>query len=177
MRAVLHNVLCDANSSPGHRQVNTFARSILIPLLCIASTTTATTPRQGCPEPPSAHDNVLAVANEFFAALRTDDLDLFRQTTDPDFYAFDAGRKFVGNELPLFVKEAHTKGTHINWSITDPVVHVSCNIAWLTYVNVGSVETKEGQQAVTWLESMVLEYQHPKWYIRFLHSTRLPTAK
>ena len=155
--------------------MNTISRWILIPLLFISSLATATT--QTCPERPSARASVLAVANDFFVALRTDDLDLFGQTTDPDFYAFDAGRKFSGNELALFIKEAHAKGTHINWSITDPVVHVSCDTAWLTYVNQGFVETKEGRQVVTWLESMVLEYRHPKWHIRFLHSTRTPNTK
>src|SRR5215475_3645968 len=74
-------------------------------------------------------DRVLGVANEFFAALRTDDLDRFKRATDAEFYAFDAGRKFSGTELAIFVKDAHAKGTRFSWSITDPVVHVNRDIA------------------------------------------------
>jgi len=122
-------------------------------------------------------DSVLGVANEFITALRTDDLDRFRRVTDAGFYAFDAGRKFSGTELAIFVKDAHAQGMRFSWSITDPVVHVNRDIAWLTYVNQGSVETQAGNQPVTWLESMVLEYRHSHWHIRFLHSTRVPSPK
>ncbi len=35
---------------------------------------------------------------------------------------------------------------------------MTCNLAWITYVNQGSVEDASGRQAITWLESAVLEY-------------------
>jgi hypothetical protein len=49
--------------------------------------------------------------------------------------------------------------------------------AWLTYINKGFVETHDGRQSVTWLESMVFEYQHGRWHVQFLHSTRMPQPK
>jgi hypothetical protein len=60
--------------------------------------------------------------------------------------------------------------------ITDAEVHVACNLAWITYVNQGSVEDASGRQAVTWLESAILEYSDARWRIRFLHSTRASKA-
>jgi ketosteroid isomerase-like protein len=56
--------------------------------------------------------------------------------------------------------------------VTQPEVHVVGNVAWITYVNKGSVKNAAGTQQVTWLESMVLEKPDGKWKIHFVHSTR-----
>jgi ketosteroid isomerase-like protein len=139
---------------------------------CAAATTNNT-----CMESSTNRDGAVAAAGELFAALRTDDLDRFRKIVSPDFYAFDAGRRFDGSELALFVKEAHAKGTHFTWSITEPQVHMSCGTAWLTYVNKGSVGTAAGEKPLSWLESMVLQYRDSQWRISFLHSTPVPDLK
>jgi len=137
----------------------------------------ATTLAQNCPAESSGTSSVMGIANEFFEALRNDDLKKFEQVTSPSFYAFDAGRKFTGDELALFVKNAHETGTRFSWSMTDPVVHLDCRTAWLTYVNKGFVEIHDSRQSATWLESMVMEYQHGQWHLQFLHSTRIPEPK
>jgi len=112
-----------------------------------------------------------------FAALRTDDLDRFRKIVTPDFYAFDAGRRFDGDELALFVKDAHAKGMRFTWSIKEPSVHMACGYAWVTYINRGGVATAAGEQPVSWLESMVLQYSASHWRIAFLQSTRVTDPK
>jgi ketosteroid isomerase-like protein len=127
---------------------------------------------QSCVSPPASRENIVAAANELFEALRTDDVDRFRKVTGPDFYAFDAGRRFNGIELIQFIQEAHAKGTRFSWSMNEPAVHVSCGTAWITYVNKGGIETQEGRQDLTWLESMVLEYRQSDWHIAFLQSMR-----
>ena len=137
----------------------------------------AATSNNTCMESATNSDGAVAAAGELFAALRTDDLDRFRKIVSPDFYAFDAGRRFDGSELALFVKEAHGKGMRFNWSITEPLVHMSCGTAWVTYVNKGSVGTAAGEQSVTWLESMVLQYRDSHWRISFLHSSRVPDPR
>ena len=139
--------------------------------ICSAATTSIHT----CVNPAASRENVVAAATEFFEALRNDDLERFQKVTGPDFYAFDAGKRFNGTELILFIKEAHAKGTRFSWSIADPAVHVSCSTAWITYVNKGGVETNEGKQDLTWLESMVLEYRQSHWHIEFLQSMRMQT--
>lgn len=132
----------------------------------------AATSNHACVNPLASRENVLAAATELFEALRNDDVEQFQKITGPDFYAFDAGKRFNGTELILFVKDAHAKGTRFSWSITEPAVHVTCNTAWITYVNKGGIETSEGRQDLTWLESMVLEYRQSHWHIEFLQSMR-----
>jgi hypothetical protein len=137
----------------------------------------AATSNKTCVESSTNHDGAVAAAGELFAALRADDVDRFQKIVSPDFYAFDAGRRFDGSELALFVKEAHAKGVRFAWSITEPLVHMSCGTAWLTYLNKGSVGTAEGEKPVSWLESMVLQYRDSHWRIAFLHSTRVSDHK
>jgi hypothetical protein len=65
--------------------------------------------------------------------------------------------------------------------VIEPQVHVSCNLAWITYVNKGAVQDSSGRQDVTWLESAILEsaildYVNGHWLIHFFHSTRAPVS-
>jgi hypothetical protein len=112
-----------------------------------------------------------------FAAMRDDDLKRFQEIAAPNLYAYDGGRRFNGPEsLVDLIKSLHASGKRYEWSVTEPEVHVACNVAWITYVNQGSVEDNSGRQVVTWLESAVLEYANARWRIRFMHSTRAPKA-
>jgi hypothetical protein len=112
--------------------------------------------------------------DDMFAALRTDNQERLQQLTSPDFYAYDGGMRFTGPAMIDFIKQGHASGKRWVWSITDPEVHVTCNLAWITYVNQGSVEDASGRQALTWLESAIMEYSNARWHIRFIHSTRAP---
>jgi ketosteroid isomerase-like protein len=129
-----------------------------------------------CAPAASAQSEVVGVMQNLFAALRADDLKRFQEIAAPDFYAYDAGMRFTGPALVDFVKSAHASGKHYDWTVTEPEVHVTCNLAWITYINQGSVEDASGRQAVTWLESAVLEYANARWRIRFVHSTRASKA-
>jgi hypothetical protein len=73
-----------------------------------------------------------------------------------------------------FIKQGHASGKRWVWSTTDPEVHVACNLSWIAYVNQGSVEDTSGRQALTWLESAILEYSNARWHFRFVHSTGAP---
>jgi ketosteroid isomerase-like protein len=129
-----------------------------------------------CAPAASAQSDIVGVMQNLFAALRADDLKRFQEIAAPDFYAYDAGMRFTGPALVDLVKSAHVSGKHYDWNVTQPEVHVTCNLAWITYVNQGSVEDASGRQAVTWLESAVLEYANARWRIRFVHSTRASKA-
>jgi ketosteroid isomerase-like protein len=113
---------------------------------------------------------------DLFAALRAHDLQRFQEITGPDFYAYDAGLRFTGPAFMELLDKAQASGKHHEWSVTNPEVHVACNLAWITYVNQGAVEDSSGRQAVTWLESGILGYANGQWRIRFAHSTRAPIA-
>ena len=143
--------------------------------------TSATLPEQAvaaskCAPAGTAQKDIVAVMQDMFAALRAHDLQRFQQITTPDFYVYDAGMRFDGPALVELIDKAQASGKHYEWSVTNPEVHVACNLAWITYVNQGAVEDSSGRQAVTWLESGILEYADERWRIRFAHSTRAPKA-
>ena len=143
----------------------------------IASVPCTVSAASPCAAASSSEDSkVVGAVQELFDAMRTDNLERFRKITTPNFYAYDAGKRFDGTELQDFVKSAHASGKKFDWSITEPQVHVACNLAWITYVNIGAVEDASGRQPISWLESAILEYTNARWHIRFLHSSRIPKS-
>jgi len=129
-----------------------------------------------CAPAARAQDEVTAVLRTLFAAARADDLPGFRALTTPDFYAYDNGAEFAGDALMKLIQQLHAAGKKFEWNVTEPRVHASCNLAWITYVNRGAVADASGRQEMTWLESAVLEYGDGQWRIHFLHSSRVPKA-
>jgi ketosteroid isomerase-like protein len=128
-----------------------------------------------CAPTATAQHDVVGVMQEMFAAMRAEDLKRFQEIATPNFYAYDGGLRFTGPaSLVDLVKRLHASGKRYEWNVTEPEVHVACDVAWITYVNQGSVEDVSGRHVVTWLESAVLEYANARWRIRFIHSTRTP---
>ena len=122
-------------------------------------------------------DQVTETVRSFFAAASTDDLDKFHAVTAPDFYAFDAGGRFTRDALMDMIKAAHAAGKVYVWTVNDPEVHISGDMAWISYVNRGSIKDTSGTKDVTWLESAVLQKEKGIWRICFFHSTRGPEKK
>ena len=125
---------------------------------------------------PSAADQVAVTeaVRSFFAAAAGDDLAKFRAVTTPDFYAFDAGGRFTRDALMDLIKTAHAAGNVYVWTVNEPDVHISADIAWISYVNRGSIKDASGTKDVSWLESAILQKEEGRWRIRFFHSTRKP---
>jgi hypothetical protein len=107
-----------------------------------------------------------------FVALSTDDLGQFRAVTAPDFYAFDGGKRFTGDELMVLLTKLHAAGTILVWQVTEPQAYVDGQTAWMTWINRGSIGDAAGKTELTWLESAVLRRTDGTWRIHFLHSTR-----
>ena len=124
--------------------------------------------------PASDQIQVTEAVRSMYAALTADDIARFRAVTTPDFYAFDAGKRFTGDGLMDLVKTAHAAGKVYVWTVNEPDVHIDRDIAWITYVNRGSIKDASGIKEVTWLESAVLQKEKGVWRIRFFHSTRAP---
>ena len=82
-----------------------------------------------------------------------------------------------GDALMDMIKAAHTAGKAYVWTVNEPEVHITGDMAWITYVNQGSIKDASGTKDVTWLESAVLEKENGAWRIRFFHSTRVPEKK
>jgi ketosteroid isomerase-like protein len=125
---------------------------------------------------PAAADQiqVTEAIRSMFAAATADDLAKFRTVAAPDFYAFDAGGRFTGDALMDLIKTAHAAGKVYVWTVNEPEVHIYGDIAWITYVNHGSIKDASGTKNVTWLESAVLQKEKSMWRIHFFHSTRAP---
>jgi ketosteroid isomerase-like protein len=126
-----------------------------------------------CASSPADPVQVVETMRTMYAAAAADDLARFHSVTTPDFYAFDGGTRYDGDALMNTLKSFHAKGIVYVWSVTQPHVESDCHLAWITYINRGSMKDASGTKDLTWLESAVLEKQAGAWRIRFFHSTRV----
>jgi ketosteroid isomerase-like protein len=126
-------------------------------------------------DPGSEQQKVVEAVRMMFVAATKDDIALFRSVTLPEFYAFDVGSRFTGDELMALINDARADGKSYVWEVTEPQVYVDGTTAWVTYINRGSVEDVAGKKDVSWLESAVLRKSDGAWRIHFLHSTRVPS--
>lgn len=127
-----------------------------------------------CIGTPADQTQVVEAMRTMYAAAADDDLAKFHTVAAPDFYAFDGGERYNGDALMALIKQLHAAGKVYVWTVTDPHVEATCDHAWITYANRGSVQDTSGTLQRTWLESAVLQKQAGTWRIRFFHSTRVP---
>jgi hypothetical protein len=129
----------------------------------------------GCPAAaPNDEAQVVQALQTMYVAATSDDLAVFHSVAAPDFYAYDGGKRFEGDTIMTMVKNLHAAGNVYVWKVTDPEVHITCGVAWVTYVNRGSLQNASGKTELTWLESAIVQEEKGQWRIRFLHSTRAP---
>jgi ketosteroid isomerase-like protein len=112
--------------------------------------------------------------NAMFTALQTDDAAKLNSILAPDFYMFDGGRRFNGQDILAQIRTLQDSGKRFEWSVTEPDVHISGKTAWIAYVNQGKITDASGSVNQEWLESAFLERQTGLWKVRFVHSTRVP---
>ncbi len=158
--------------------VSEYPRIVLLALfslnICVAKAATA---KQNCAPIEKAESEIVGIVKQMYVAARADDLPGLIAVTTPDFYAYDGGKRFTAQSLMGLIARLHAAGKHYEWNVTDPEVHIVCDMAWVTYVNRGSIEDTTSHQDVTWLESVVLEYADKQWRMRFFHSTRVPVNR
>jgi len=147
---------------------------VAVVMLLLAPPNVLAEDRAVCDSTPVDQTAVVETMRAMYAAATADDLEKMHSVTTADFYAFDGGKRLDGDALFQLVKSAHAGGTVFVWTVTEPEVHLSCNVAWISYVNQGSVKNASGTTKVTWLESAVLVKEKGAWRIRFFHSTRAP---
>lgn len=125
----------------------------------------------------SAHQQLLDVITKLFAALRDGDAAQLHSIVTPDFYVFDNGVRMDAATLMSAIDNVKAGGKQFAWTVTEPDVHVEHGVAWIAYVNAGSITCGSVVQDQKWLESGVLEKQSGGWKIAFMHSTRVPAAR
>jgi len=123
----------------------------------------------------SDQKQVVDTVSAIFTAARADDVAKFDSVIASDFYMFDGGARFNGDSIMALIKAQHAAGKRYEWNVTEPD-HISGNIAWIAYVNKGSITDASGTVNQNWLESAFLEKQAGTWKIVFMHSTRVPLA-
>jgi len=128
---------------------------------------------------PSTNDEVQVTeaVRTMFAALSAENIPKLRTVIAPDFYAFEAGGRITGDALIDLIKKAHAAGKTYIWTVTEPEVHIDGIMAWVTYINRGSIKDASETKEVSWLESAVLRKEKDNWRIQFFHSTRVPEKK
>ncbi len=104
-----------------------------------------------------------------FTAATADDLDKLHAVIAPDFYAFEAGGRITGDALMEMLKAAHAAAKFTSDGKRTRSSHF-WDIAWITYVNRGSIKDASGTKDVTWLESAVLQKEKGIWRIHFFHA-------
>jgi ketosteroid isomerase-like protein len=119
---------------------------------------------------------VIESMTAMYSALGRDDSAGLHAVVAPDFHAFDNGKQFSADTLMSLIKALHAAGKVFVWTVTEPEVVVEGKVAWITYVNKGSIQDASGLTALQWLESAVLRKQGDRWRIAFFHSTRVPSG-
>ncbi len=125
--------------------------------------------------PTADRNQIVDTISKLFTAIGTDDGAKFNSVIASDFYIFDGGVRFHGEELIALMKAQHAAGKRYEWNVTEPDVHISGNTAWIAYVNKGSITDTSGTIKQHWLESAFLQKQAGIWRVVFMHSTRVPT--
>ena len=122
---------------------------------------------------PEAQQIIDAVTG-LFAALAKEDTAKFQSVTSPGFYTFEGGTRFDGDQILGVVKTIHAAGKRIDWTVTEPDIHIEGDTAWIAYINKGSITDASGTLPQNWLESGFLKKRDGRWQIVFMHSTRVP---
>lgn len=142
---------------------------------CVAGTMLACGAQaQSCSARPGDEAAIVETIRSMFAAATVDDVKKFEGLVEPGFYMYDNGQRFDGDAIMKLIAGAHAKGAKFVWTVTQPDVHVQCDVAWIAYVNDGSVQMTPADAVtpVKWLESAVLRRDGDKWKVEFFHSTR-----
>ena len=130
-------------------------------------------PTKSCTASDADKPAVTETIQAMLDAGMSNDLAAFNKLLAPGFYAFDGGKRWEGDALVKLVIDMHKQGYKHVWSVTDPVVEVDCDTAWIAYQNKGSVTAPDGvKQDRAWLESAFLVKRDGHWLIRFFHSSR-----
>ena len=117
---------------------------------------------------------VVEAIRSIFTALAAEDAAKLRAIIAPNFYAFEAGGRITGDALIDLMKKAHGAGKVYVWTVNEPEVHIDKGMAWVTYVNRGSIKDASETKNVSWLESAILRKDEGNWRVQFFHSTRMP---
>jgi hypothetical protein len=155
------------------RKRKALAIAVIAPMIALTSGSFGKAPQPSSGE----QQAIVDVVSTLFVAIHDDDLGKFDSLVAPGFYMFDNGVRFDGDAIMTLMKSLHSAGKRFEWHVTEPDVHIEGGIAWIAYVNRGSVTTGSVTSDQQWLESAILRKQAANWKIVFISSARAsPTS-
>ena len=135
------------------------------------------TKAQSCAQRPGEKAAVADTIRAMYADAMKNDIAAFDKLIEPGFYMFDGGQRFDGDAIMKLMAAQYAKGYVYAWTVNEPDVRVSCDEAWIAYMNRGSLTSPDGTVTpMSWLESAMLHREGHAWKLEFFHSTRVPSA-
>jgi hypothetical protein len=168
--------VCEAVSIKGivliRRNRKTLAITVIAPMIVFSSGAFGKAPQPSSGE----QQAIVDVVSTLFAAAHDDDLAKFNSVIAPGFYMVDNGARFDGDAIMTLMRNLHSAGKRFEWHVTEPDVHIEGGMAWIAYVNRGSITTGSVTSDQQWLESAILRKQSARWKIVFISSARASPA-
>ena len=118
-------------------------------------------------------DQAVQLQMRMFDALGREDRGAWDEIAAPDFRAFENGKELTKDSFFQILLDVHKSGRRIRWSVTEPRVEADCNLATLSYVNVGSIALNGGEPApVRWFETAAYRRTSDGWRLFLVTSER-----
>jgi hypothetical protein len=94
-----------------------FEMNSLLRLCCLSLAALASAAANGQQVSAIDQAEVVDAMRTMYVAATNDDLALFHAVAAPDFYAFELGKRFTGDELMALLKSRHDAGVVYVWRI------------------------------------------------------------
>jgi ketosteroid isomerase-like protein len=114
---------------------------------------------------------IAQTVQDMLSAAQRADVEAFDKVTEPGTIFLEGGKKMSRDAIFSLVTAHPPSGMTMQWSVTEPDVHVSGNTAWISYVDKGLLTGDVTVKHMTWLESAVLEKAGVRWRIVLFHSS------
>lgn len=148
-----------------------FAAHVLLGVIGVASLGSASYAQTSTKPLGREQRRIVTSVETMFHAMDSNDRGLLNSVIEPDFYLFDAGKRFDSQSITALIQHLKASGTAFEWHVTDPDVHIAGTTAWVAYVDRGSMTDATGRTNKTWLESAFLIKRAGRWRLAFMQST------
>jgi hypothetical protein len=84
---------------------------------------------------------------------------LFNAVIAPDFYLFEVGVRLDGPGMLALIKAERDAGKSFEWSVTEPDIRIGGNVAWIAYINRGSIILPPPERSTTIINDSVRNFK------------------
>lgn len=127
-----------------------------------------------CTASPADNGAIADTIRTAITAAIAGDVEQFHANTTRDFFTFDGGRRFTGDELLAIMRRHLADGWNTTWTIENPEIRIDCNTALTTYTAHAVFNAAGNRAEMSLLESAYLRKAGSKWQVVFVHTTAIP---